>query len=364
MSDIQVGAHVRFLNSTGGGTITRILRDGVIYVKDETGFEIPVLRNEIVVVSEGSTIAPAPQKHQSVTDTLNTGIVRPTTMPQPTPAPVEKRKRVADPTREKVNAYLCYLPADPEMIGQCSFEVYLVNDSNFDLQVLYLSGKDETRELRYQGIVPFDSSEMLESFIPSSLDERLHTTLYITPFKGDGTFLPKAASRIELRVEGNRFFRTNAFKPNDFFDDGAIIFDIIRDDVPFIRKKPDTDGLAELMQQKKRSDERPRRIPESPKAKSNEPLVIDLHSYNLIDTTLGMSNKDMLDLQLAEVEKVMNQHRKPQDKGKEIIFIHGKGEGVLRKAVCDLIKHKYPRAEQRDASFQEYGFGATKVIVR
>lgn len=361
MSDIQVGARVRFLNTTGGGLITRIMRDGVIYVKDESGFEIPVLRNEIVVVSEGSTIAPAPQKHQSVSDALNTGVVRPTTAPS---VPVEHRKREADPAREKINAYLCYLPAEPEMLGHTSFEVYLVNDSNYDLQVLYLSGRDDSREVRFQGVVPFDSSELLESFVPSVLDQRLHTTLYITPFKGDGAFLPKPASRVELRVEGNRFFRANAFKPNDFFEDGAIIFDIITDDVPFSRQNIDTKELAQQMQEKKRTDERPKRKVEPAQPKRDEPLVIDLHIENIIDTTLGMSNKDILDLQLAEVEKVMQKYRKPQDKGKEIIFIHGKGEGVLRQAVCDLLKRKYPRAEQRDASFQEYGFGATKVTVR
>ena len=49
--------------------------------------------------------------------------------------------------------------------------------------------------------------------------------------------------------------------------------------------------------------------------------------------------------------------------GKRIVFIHGKGEGVLRKAVLDELKRKYPRCKWQDASFQEYGFGATQVII-
>lgn len=365
MTDIRTGDRVRFLNATGGGIVTRVKREGVIYVKDETGFEIPVLASEIVVVSEGSTIAPTPQRHQSVEAALSTGVIRPTaTSPMVTSAPVEQRNRTVDPTRERVNAYLCYLPSDPDMLGQCPFEVYLVNDSNYDLHVLYLSGKDDTREVQYQGVVPFDSSELLESFLPSALNQRLHTTLYITPFKSDGSFLPKPQARIELRVEGNRFFRANAFKSNDFFDDGAIIFDIIRDDVPSTNKRVDTEALAEQMQGKKHTDMPPKRKPVPQHTSASEPLVIDLHIDNLIDNTLGMSNKDMLDLQVAEVIRVMEQYRKPKDKGKEIIFIHGKGEGVLRKAVSDLLKRRYPRCEQRDASFQEYGYGATKVIVR
>ena len=45
------------------------------------------------------------------------------------------------------------------------------------------------------------------------------------------------------------------------------------------------------------------------------------------------------------------------------MFIHGKGEGVLRKAVLDLLKKEWPKAELQDASFREYGFGATLVTI-
>ncbi|WP_262501343.1 Smr/MutS family protein [Porphyromonas cangingivalis] len=69
----------------------------------------------------------------------------------------------------------------------------------------------------------------------------------------------------------------------------------------------------------------------------------------------------MLDIQLEHVRKVMHRHR--NEKKRRIVFIHGKGEGVLRKAVMDLIKKEYPKALMQDASFQEYGFGATEVII-
>ena len=46
------------------------------------------------------------------------------------------------------------------------------------------------------------------------------------------------------------------------------------------------------------------------------------------------------------------------------VFIHGKGEGVLRKALLDELKRKYPRCEAQDASFREYGFGALLVIIK
>ena len=57
----------------------------------------------------------------------------------------------------------------------------------------------------------------------------------------------------------------------------------------------------------------------------------------------------------------MTQHLRR--KGQKIVFIHGKGEGVLRKAVIELLKKDYPKAELQDASFREYGFGATLVTI-
>lgn len=53
----------------------------------------------------------------------------------------------------------------------------------------------------------------------------------------------------------------------------------------------------------------------------------------------------------------------PNRHGQKIVFIHGKGEGVLRKAVLDELKRKYKNCEAQDASFREYGFGATLVTV-
>ena len=50
-------------------------------------------------------------------------------------------------------------------------------------------------------------------------------------------------------------------------------------------------------------------------------------------------------------------------KGQKIVFIHGKGDGVLRKAILQELKYKYKNYESQDASFREYGFGATMVII-
>jgi len=68
-------------------------------------------------------------------------------------------------------------------------------------------------------------------------------------------------------------------------------------------------------------------------------LVIDLHIAELVDTTAGLSNSDMLNLQVDKFREVMDANLK--NYGMKIIFIHGKGEGVLRQAIMKELKHRY-----------------------
>lgn len=90
-------------------------------------------------------------------------------------------------------------------------------------------------------------------------------------------------------------------------------------------------------------------------------IEVDLHIHELVDTTLGMDNASMLQLQLDTVRSTMKAHQRRY--GQRIVFIHGKGDGVLRNAVRKLLSHEFHRCEVQDASFQRYGFGATLVII-
>ena len=51
-------------------------------------------------------------------------------------------------------------------------------------------------------------------------------------------------------------------------------------------------------------------------------------------------------------------------KGQQIVFIHGKGEGVLREAIIKELQRRYRTCLWQDASFREYGFGATLVTIK
>lgn len=93
----------------------------------------------------------------------------------------------------------------------------------------------------------------------------------------------------------------------------------------------------------------------------NDIMEVDLHAHELLDTTAGMSNSEILNYQLDVFRKTLEECK--NKKGQKIVFIHGKGDGVLRKAILQELKYKYKNYESQDASFREYGFGATMVII-
>lgn len=84
----------------------------------------------------------------------------------------------------------------------------------------------------------------------------------------------------------------------------------------------------------------------------------DLHIHQLIDDTRGMTNFQMLNVQLREAERALKKARR--SKAVKLIFIHGVGEGKLRSE----LHHWLTGVENisfYDASFQKYGAGATEV---
>lgn len=89
-------------------------------------------------------------------------------------------------------------------------------------------------------------------------------------------------------------------------------------------------------------------------------IEIDLHIHNLTDDTRGMTNYEMLTLQLETARKKLELAIKKHIK--KVIFIHGVGEGVLKTELEALFK-TYENLKYYDADFREYGAGATEVYI-
>ncbi|WP_452221322.1 Smr/MutS family protein [Lacinutrix salivirga] len=101
-----------------------------------------------------------------------------------------------------------------------------------------------------------------------------------------------------------------------------------------------------------------------PKVKAKEryepTMEVDLHIHQLTTSSKGMTNHDMLTLQLETARHKLEFAM--QKRIQKIVFIHGKGEGVL-KMELEYLFGRYNNVKFYDANYQKYGLGATEVYI-
>tara|TARA_R110002073_G_scaffold139232_2_gene289332 strand:- start:107352 stop:107903 length:552 start_codon:yes stop_codon:yes gene_type:complete len=95
------------------------------------------------------------------------------------------------------------------------------------------------------------------------------------------------------------------------------------------------------------------------KSGTHPPLEVDLHIHQLVKTTKGMTNFDMLTLQVETARRQLD--FAVRKKIQRVVFIHGVGEGVLQQELTYLFNRYHVSVSQ--ASFQKYGMGATEVYI-
>lgn len=372
----KVNDIVRFLNATGGGRISRI-EGRLAYVEDSDGFEQPVLLRECVVVDEHKPAGgdkPSPsvtfgRAPRTTSDTVEQSAAIPSGPTQPV-AQVEPALPVVETAEgEKLNVVLAYEPKDIKRLESTNYYVYLVNDSNYYLYIAYMSSDGSQNGLwhtRFHGLIEPNVQVLLEEITHDDLPQMGRVAVQLIPFKQDKAFNLKNPVLVEQRLDTTKFYKLHCFRQSEYFDTSVITLDIVKDDRPARNLSIDSKQLEQAMLQKERVDARGQAKGKRPASKKSdagkgEIIECDLHISALLDTTAGMSNGDMLNYQLAKFREVMDANIRRQ--GAKIVFVHGKGEGVLRKALLDELHRRYPRCEAQDASFREYGFGATLVKI-
>lgn len=367
---MKIGDTVKFLKETGGGRVSGFQGKDIVLVEDADGFEIPMPVSDVVVeggesYDKGTWTSPKPKSMQQAP-------TRAAAMGKPSPQqPAQRKAEAVEPRKlpplerrdaDKLNIYLAFLPTTPGDMVSTRFEVYLVNDSNYYVTFAWLSAQDAAWRARYQGTLEPNTKEFLEEIGREQLDEIARVAVQLTALKRDKPFELKPAISAELRIDGTKFYKAGAFRQSPFFEEPALVVDVVRDDAPVRSVFADAGQLREALMG--RHEAAPARKPQqstTTRVKDTGEVEVNLHAYALFDSTEGLSPRDILARQLREVRDTMERLRRR--KGQRVVFIHGKGDGVLRAELLKLIRHEYPSCRTQDASFREYGFGATLVIM-
>lgn len=341
----NIGDFVRFLNDVGGGRITKI-NGQTAYVTDEDGFETPVLLRECVVVptdnpAKDSTGKPTPAPKPEIIETPATPVAE-------------------TPDGEKLTVVIIFEPHDIKRLSTTDFDALLVNDSNYHLlySVATRRALDTNWTLLASGTVEPGTQILLDEVAHDDLPDLERINVQLIAFKPGKEYEMKPPVATKTKIDNTRFAKLHCFSKSDYSTVPVITIPIIEADKPY-RPINLADAVGNVSS---KSADKPMKRPERPVRKGiDEPEVVDLHIESLLDSTTGLTPTDILGRQVEEFHRHMKVLQKKP--GAKIIFIHGKGEGVLRHTILDQLRRYYPKCEAQDASFREYGFGATQIII-
>lgn len=353
---MKIGDKVRFLSETGGGIVAGFQGNNIVLVEDEDGFQIPVRTNDVVVVGtdDYNIKIDSVGKKDTKKDIENEPEDRPVTFR----AKPEERKG-----GDVLSVYLAFVPIDSREITNTKFEAYIVNDSNYYINYSYTAAEGASWHLRSTGEVEPNTKLFIEEFDRETLNTLECVCVQLIAYKRDKTFMSKPPVDAQIRIDTVKFYKLHTFKENDFFEQPALLYTVIENDKVVRPLVIDAKKLKQEMTRKISDDnKKPHVQPARKQQNKDAPIVIDLHANELLETTSGLSAADILNHQLDVFRKTMDEYKSKT--GTKLIFIHGKGEGVLRHAIIHELNYRYKRCPYQDASFQEYGYGATQVTIK
>ena len=380
---MKKGDKVRFLSEVGGGKVAGFQGKNIVLVEDEDGFEIPMPINEVVVVEQddyamGKMISAKMDAKQKAEEHANTELHQDsrsiksilndhdeqTDMHVDEYDAADREITFRAPVQEreggnKLSAYLAFVPVDIKEITHTRFETYIVNDSNYYIHYSYLVAEGNAWTLKSVGEVEPNTKLFIEEFGREVLNDMGRIGVQLTAYKKDKPFLLKPAIDVQFRIDPVKFYKLHVFEENEFFEQPSLLFTIVDNDEVARPLVVDSKRLKEQMYKDEKiiAHEGKKK-----RQKDDGTLVIDLHADELLETTAGMNAADILHYQLDVFKKTMDENKKK--KGQKIVFIHGNGEGVLRHALVHELNYRYKSCTYQDASFQEYGYGATQVTIK
>lgn len=344
---IKVGDKVRFLNSVGGGFVKSVINKTMVTVEDYDGFEVPTLVNELVVIDDGLTVEPGQRSAKRE---------------------VQQKKEENTPVREQPKAepkyiagkdtpscFLAFVPQNESNPVDGELKVYLVNDSNNFVLYNYSHLKNKIYRSVESGKMNPNSKRYLESFTRMDLNDMPELQFQLLFFREESNRLESPVVR-SFKLNPVKFYKQNSYEKTRYFTQNVLIFSLLEADLESEIEKLTEKDLNQVLRQK-----------EEPKVEvkrtiSLDLVEVDLHIHELIDDTRGLANHEMLEIQMG---RFRNELETAITNGtRKIVFIHGVGNGTLKQELRKELTTKYKKYYFQDASFKEYGYGATMVILK
>lgn len=339
----KIGDKVRFLNEKGEGIVSKIINKTTVGVTIEDGFELPFLINELVSIFDEKDIKVSIEQKKIEE-----------------PAPVY-RSAVNERKEKQEGLYLGISPEQPNNISHSDFNLWLINHTSYDILFCASLLGSKGFEAFDKGELKAFESKLIETISKKSID--LYSGIKIDAiFQSEKPFEHQTPVSEIVKIKSVKLYKENAFVQNNFIPEKALIINVSdfgTEELFFEKPESKKIDLSKLLFQKKTSSQtvkvsKPHRI-----NNSAFEMEIDLHIEELQDNYKGMSNAEIIQVQIRHFQKALdeaiNEHYR------SLTVIHGVGNGRLKQEVHKILNSM--RLRYHDGSYSKYGFGATEILI-
>ena len=357
MKLFKKGDRVKFLNDTGGGIITRVVHT-TAYVENEDGFEIPVNISHLLPVevpqADLSPFTSVSAQPSIENDTCIDAARHVSTAPDYIDLAGEPDESNIDGS---VNILLAWVP-QRRKDRKTVYDLFLVNDCRYHIMyVAAMISKGAYRGLQ-AGTLECDTTIHLTEIPAEDLNHISSIRLEVLFFK-KGVYLPQEPMQYELKIDEFYLMDAINYISNEYFDEKALIYNITEEYLMAEIENVAHELQLKFVKQKQQIDQPlPKPVKKEPE---NDLEEVDLHIEQLVDDPKALTPVEMFDIQMRRFTSSLEEAAR--NRRKRIVFIHGVGNGRLRLEIQRVLKQKYPKLRYQDASFKEYGFGATLVFL-
>ncbi len=349
MNTLNIGDKVKFLNTSGGGVVARLIDSRMVSILIEDGFEIPTMISELIKIDPHDAAGRFFEEHYNID--MPTDLSEPEETPDDRLLPLPHHL-TAD--RKSEDIYLAFVPHDQKWLITGQVDIFLINNSSYD--VLYnIFGKTPLGHYNgvdYGSIFP-DSKLLLDTINREQLTHWTEGCMQFLFHKQQSReVLPPFNS--EFMVEGKKFFKEGNYREHPIIQARGIVVKVLS--LTEHLKSADQTGDSGNVTRTASNDS----ILIMKYQASPREAVVDLHIHELVDDPTNLEKSEILEFQLNFFLKcldsaIVNHFMK-------VVFIHGVGNGILRTNLMELLK-KQDGIDFFDAPMAKYGVGALEVRI-
>ena len=326
---LRIGDKVRFLNEVGEGIVTRFKDKETVFVEITDGFEIPYLSKHLVPIHTELILNPEVENMELELETILSDSI-----------------------------YFIIEP-DHDMSALVSdYKFYLFNSSSYNMSFSY-SVKDDAyfQTLKHGELGAYQKillKQVKKNFFKEFAYHKIECLFYKNmhyksqmPLAEILYINDKIMAQSTLILHNEFKYPVYAFILKDNFQDKEVIEKTFNmEDLTRLK------AIKEFKQPQKTSIAK-QKIKDLTKE-------IDLHIEELVDSHSGLTNMEILSIQLERFEKEIQYCL--SNGIKKLIVIHGVGNGKLKSEIISILK-TIEDITYYDASYKNYGVGATEILI-